>query len=122
MLEKLQTVLRSFFDEVSKLDKPQQERIGGTYYGGTQLFSHVGNMLEYIEDGHYTKYSYGNIRTNYEHVYAVKIGGAYKVSTTALVKELSAILGGYYNRDMGIGIIDDFGTNFSFVGFGIIRR
>ena len=114
-------ILYKYYDKLSNLPKPEQTKIGGTYYGSTELFSSVGNQLEIDEDCCYTQYGYAGIKTNYTNAYIIRIGGAYNFSTTEIVKELVDVLGGRYDSDSRVGIIDVYGTNFSTVGFGVSK-
>ena len=121
MEKKLIKVLEKHYNELSKLEKPKVERIGGTYYGSTQLFSTVGNHLDFVKDGSHTSYGYGGCNTNYRNAFYLRIGGAYKVDRKVILEELKEITDGKnYVSDTKLGIIDDYGTNFSTIGFGYI--
>ena len=116
--DKAFALIRKVYASLEKLPKPQSGRIGGTYYGGTQLFSSVGNHLDLLEGEPYTSYGYGwNI--NYSSIYGIRLGGAYK---TDVISELSDFL--YDNAkelaSEGWSVINDYGTNFS--TYGIARR
>ena len=115
-LNQAKAIIDNYFQDFSKLPKPEKSQIGGTYYGSTQLFSSVGNHLE-IMKGNHISYCYGT-NIYYKDVYALKIGGAYKVSFSNMVKELKSILG----EETDWKLIDDYGTNFSVVGIGKINR
>ena len=121
--EKLKEILKEFFDELSKLEKPKTSKIGGTYYGRTELVSSVGNHLDYKEDVSHISYDYCG-STSYRNACIVRVGGAYRrdygVSTTSVVNKLKEVLGGNYVSELRLGIIDDYGTNFSTVGFGYL--
>ena len=106
------------YEKLKQLPKPESYRIGGTYYGSTQLYSSVGNMLDLIEGGSYTSYSYSS-RTNYSELYGVRIGGAYSGDSVREIKnELRDFIKEHRQEifDAGWAIIDDFGTNFSVIG------
>lgn len=120
MEEKLKEIIRKYYEDWSKLPTPEPYQIGGTYYGRTELFSSVGNHMELVEDGRHTSYGYGGINTHYVKAFYIRIGGAYKISTKELKEELLAITGGYYVHDTKLGIIDNYGTNYSVIGFGYI--
>lgn len=122
MEEKLKDILRKYYDEYMKLPKPQAYKAGGTYYGSTELFSAIGNRLEMIENCKHTSYGYAGCNTYYKNCCVLLIGGAYKISTKELYEELVAIAGGVYVKDTNLGIINDYGTNFSVIGFGYITR
>ena len=106
------------YEELKKLPTPKPERIGGTYYGSTQLFSRVGNHLDLIQGQPYISYGYGG-STDYSQMWGIRIGGAYKEEKH---KELMAFI--WKNKqalfDEGYAIIDDYGTNFS--TYGIAKR
>ena len=121
MEERLLEVLKKYYDELKEIPKPNASKIGGTYYGSTQLFSSVGNHLDFVENGNHTSYGYGGCNTNYQNAFYLRIGGAYKFSTSKIVNELIEILDGKrYINETKLGIIDDYGTNYSVVGFGYI--
>lgn len=122
MEEKLRKIIRKYYAEYAKIPKPKETKIGGTYYGSTELFSTVGNRLELVEDGSHTSYGYAGYNTNYRKCFIIRIGGAYKLSTRDLYNELIAITGGAYVKETGLGIINDYGTNFSVIGFGYVSR
>jgi len=119
LLEQMHGVLEKYYQELQKLPKPEATRIGGTYYGSTQLFSSVGNHLELKSGINHTSYGYG-CNTNYHDATILRIGGAYHYSIRPIVEELKEVLGGTYNGEYRFGIIDDYGTNFSTVGFGFL--
>lgn len=121
-IEAMLVVLYKTYDELSKLPKPHRYEIGGTYYGATQLFSSVGNHLEMVENCNHTSYESYGINTNYKDAFIIRIGGAYKFSTAQMVTELVGILGGRYDKNSNIGIITDYGTNYSVIGFGTVVR
>lgn len=107
------------YEKIKELPKPEKSKIGGTYYGSTQLFSSVGNHLDLIEDSLYDQRSYGGGTTRYN-LYGIRIGGAYNPHTSGILDELKAFL--KENREKifkeGLAIIDDYGTNFSVIGLG----
>lgn len=115
--EKLKKVVDKYFQDLSKMEKPNTSKIGGTYYGSTELISSVGNHLEIVEGRHIT-YCYGS-NIQYKDVYAIRIGGAYKFSPSVITEELKAILG---TDITDWRIISDIGTNYSTIGFGKIDR
>ncbi len=115
-------LLRDFYEELQKREKPERSQVGGTYYGSTELLSSVGNHLDWIEDGEYTSYYYGG-RTTYVDFIGVRVGGAYKVSgelgalkdkLTPVIKEIRELEDS--NR---ISVVYDHGTNYSVIGFGV---
>lgn len=118
-------LLREFYEEMKTVEKPERYTVGGTYYGSTELLSSVGNHLDWLENDTYTSYDYGG-RTNYEDVIGVRVGGAYKAheAMSALNKKLAPIIkevrelekDDYENSRTGL--IYDYGTNFSVIGFG----
>ena len=118
---KMKQIINKYYDELAKLPKPSRGKIGGTYYGATQLFSSVGNHLEIEENCCHVSYGYG-CNTYYKDSYILRIGGAYHFSTSEIAKELIDVLGSRYDADSRIGIINDYGTNYSVVGFGVISR
>ena len=109
-----------FYDTLAKLPKPESYNVGGTYYGGKEFISRVGNDLRIIT-GDYTEYGYAGLRTNYYDVYACKIGGAYgyRKEEKELVEKLKNLL-----TDSGsdYAVIYDVGTNFSVIGIGARHR
>ena len=112
---KAREAIAETYIKLSEMEKPDSYRVGGTYYGSRELFSQVGNMLELMKDGTYSKYNYGGVYSDYKNIYAIKIGGAYKVSeiTGRLNETLKELL-----PDTGYMLIDDYGTNFSVIGMG----
>lgn len=120
LLEDLTAVLEKHYAALKVLHKPEASKTGGTYYGSTQLFRSVGNHLEIKSGVNHTSYGYG-CDTHYSDATILRIGGAYRYSTKQIVEELAAVLGGTYNREYRMSIIDDYGTNFSTVGFGFLR-
>lgn len=115
-------IIYKYYDKLSNLPKPEKKEIGGTYYGSTQLFSLVGNRLEVDENCRHISYGYVGINTYYKDAFVIRIGGAYNFSTKEIVEELISVLGGRYDSNSRIGIINDYGTNFSTVGFGVIEH
>lgn len=106
--------IKVFYECLRKLPKPQPYKVGGTYYGGTQLFSSVGCHLDLIQGEQYTSYGYGcNIQ--YEELYGIRLGGAYK---TDIQKELVEYLrkNAETIKANGWELINDYGTNFSTIG------
>lgn len=123
MEKRLIAILEKHYNELSKLEKPKATQIGGTYYGSTQLLSSVGNHLDFVKNGSHTSYGYGGLNTHYRNAFYLRIGGAYKIDRNAIIKELREITGGVnYVYDTDLGIIDNYGTNFSTIGFGYIVR
>lgn len=114
--ELLKAVIDKYYQNLSKIEKPKSSKIGGTYYGSTELISSVGNHLEIVE-GNHISYCYGS-NIYYKDVYGIKIGGAYKFSPSLITNELKEILG----TDTDWKIICDCGTNYSTIGFGKINR
>lgn len=112
---KAKALIDQFFDELKKMPKPESERIGGTYYGSTQIYSSVGNMLDRV-DGSYQRYdSYSGMRADYKNVYAIRVGGAYKVGES--IKQLTAEIRSAVLNTPYV-LLYDWGTNFSVVGIG----
>lgn len=111
-------MIKIIYEQMNKLPKPERTQIGGTYYGGTQLFSSVGNHLDLLDGEPYTSYGYG-CNINYDAIYGIRIGGAYK---TSLVDDLKDYLNEHKEEinSAGYTIIADYGTNFS--TYGIARR
>jgi hypothetical protein len=101
-------VLRTY-DKLEAKPRPKPYKIGGTYYGSTQLFSSVGNHLDLIDNEPYAQCS---------SMWGIRIGGAYELDD---YEELRDFL--KENRKEllkeGYCIIDDYGTNFSVYGIGI---
>ena len=121
MEKRLIEILEKHYNELSKLEKPKATQIGGTYYGSTQLFSSVGNHLDFVKDGSHISYGYGGCNINYKNACYLRIGGAYKIDRKTIIDELKKITNGKdYISDTKLGIIDDYGTNFSTIGFGYI--
>ena len=108
-------LIADLYARAREWDKPDTYKLGGTYYGGTQLFAMVGNDLELIDGGQHTSYDYGG-RTNYKDVYAIRIGGAYVAGKE--LGELSDKLVLLMRQGGDFAVIDDHGTNFSVVGIG----
>ena len=52
-IEQMKKVIDDFYKEMLKIEKPKNYKVGGTYYGGTQLFSSVGNHLDKLDDEDY---------------------------------------------------------------------
>ena len=124
-MEVYEMILNELVDTYEKLrllPKPTSYRVGGEYYGSTQLFRTVGNMLDIIEGDSYIQYSYGT-STQYRHLFGIKIGGAYKdIESRELIENLRQKL--IANRSeitgMGYTIVDDYGTNFNVIGIACI--
>ena len=70
--------------------------------------------MDLIEDEPYTSYDYYG-STNYNHLFGIRIGGAYKEKIT---KDLMDYIKEHKQEvfDAGWCIIDDYGTNFSVCG------
>lgn len=115
MINNLVSEIHNFYDEAAKLPKPKEYKVGGTYYGSTELFKSVGNHLDLLEDIKYSVSEYGGFVKHYENVYAVRIGGAYNLSTAPLSDKLSAII---KNNEHNLELISEYGSNFSVIGFG----
>ena len=113
-LEKIKKKIWETYIAISNLPQPKAYKLGGTYYGSTQLFKSVGNMLDPINGESYTSYGYCG-STNYGELWGIRIGGAYD---TSLTKELRDFL--YEEKEKifaaGWAIINDYGTNFSVIG------
>ena len=118
-IEQMKKVIDDFYKEMLKIEKPKNYKVGGTYYGGTQLFSSVGNHLDKLDDEDYYNATY---RIQYVHTFGVRVGGAYEVSSALreVEKKLMDIMGCRYDNDTYIGIFYNYGTNFSTIGFGTI--
>lgn len=115
--EELKQVIDKYYQNLAKIEKPKTSKIGGIYYGSTELISSVGNHLD-IVTGNHNSYFCG-MTTRYKDVYGIRIGGAYKFSPSEIVNELKSILG----ENTDYKIFCDIGTNYSTIGFGkIIRR
>ena len=117
----LDAIKRKIWDtyiELSNLPQPKSYRLGGTFYGGTELYRSVGNMLDPINGEPYTSYGYGG-STHYDELWGIRIGGAYD---TELKQELRSYIREVRQTifDAGWAIVDDYGTNFSVIG--IARR
>ena len=117
-LDAIKSKIWDTYIELSNFPQPKAYKLGGTYYGSTQLFSSVGNMLDPINGEPYISYGYGG-STHYKELWGIRIGGAYK---TELTKELRQYLQEVRQTifDAGWAIIDNYGTNFSVIG--IARR
>jgi hypothetical protein len=110
--------IKKTYDELKSLPKPESRRAGGQYYGRTQLYRSVGNMLDYIENGTHTHYGYGG-NTNYVEVTAIKVGGAYSSEEARkLINSLLEYLRENINTCEGFRVIYSAGTNFSVIGIG----
>jgi hypothetical protein len=110
------------FDKLNSLPRPTSRKIGGTYYGGTQLFSSVGNHLDVIDEEPYQKRdSYTGIYTRYEKIWALRIGGAFDLDDYReyrnFIKEHKDML-----AEEGYSIVDEYGTNFGVYGVGIRKE
>lgn len=119
VINKALSVFQETYEELQKLPKPNNYKVGGTYYGGTQLFSSVGNHLDLIEDKPYSSYdSYCHYSTNYSHMWGIRIGGAYELDS---YKDLRSFLKDSRQQltDAGYTIIDDYGSNFSVYGIAL---
>lgn len=115
--ELLKAVIDKHYQELLKIEKPKPGKIGGTYYGSTELISSVGNHLEIFE-GNHNSYFCGMV-TRYKDVYGIRIGSAYQFSPSEIINELKAVL----IEDTEWNIFCDIGTNYSNIGFGkIVRR
>lgn len=104
---------------LSNLPQPESYRLGGTFYGGTELYRSVGNMLDPINGEPYISYGYGG-STHYDELWGIRIGGVY--NAPEIVKELRDYIKEVRQTifDAGWAIVDDYGTNFSVIG--IARR
>lgn len=118
LLKEMQSKIVEAYEKLNELPKPDAYKIGGTYYGSTQLYKSVGNMLDLIEDEPYTQHSYGyNLR--YKHLWGIRIGGAYKGEDVDIIlrslkdalRENVPELG-----KIGCGMVNDYGTNYSVIG------
>lgn len=115
-------VLKEHYEKLKKLPKPESRKIGGTYYGSTQIFSSVGNHLDLEENTSHISYGYAGCNTQYVNATILRVGGAYKeFSRKEIEDKLKEIMGGkFYDSETKTGIISDYGTNFSVIGFGTI--
>lgn len=118
IVEKTKDIIAEVYMNLKSLPKPQAYRMGGTYYGGTQLFSSVGNHLDLLQGEPYTSYGYG-CNINYSEIYGIRLGGAYKTDEVGrlvdFLRENAKQI-----TDAGWTGIEDYGTNFS--TYGIARR
>ena len=122
IINNLNNVIHEIYDELLQLPKPQQYRIGGTYYGSTELHQSVGNHLNLLEDSKYTIVEYGGFRKHYNHVFGIRIGGAYKISFNDLLNRLLSVTDNKYCLEDNLEIFYEYGTNFSVMGYGIRER
>lgn len=112
-------IIYETYENMSRLPKPKPYKVGGTYYGGTQLFSSRGCHLDLLENDNYQSYdSYCGTRTDYIHLWGLRICGAYDTDCSLkLTKFLKD------NREQlikeGFSVIDDYGTNFSVYGVAV---
>lgn len=115
--------INSSYKQLCSLPKPDTYRVGGTYYGSTQLYSSRGNMVEILKNCDYMSYGYG-CNTYYSTIYALKVGGAYTNNDEYWIirKKLKQFIDEHRQEIFAAGwaIIDDYGTNFSV--YGIARR
>lgn len=121
-MEKAKVILREYYKKIKQLPKPESYQIGGTFYGATEIFSTVGNCLEMVENGMHISYGYACSRTIYKNACFLKIGSAYKYPLREIEKDLEKVLGTRYNYETKIGLICDRGTNYSVIGFGVIKE
>ena len=133
-LNELKSLVDGIYNKLKSIDKPEEELIGGEYYGSAQIFSQRGNALEIIT--HYTTPgSYYATSITYSNCYAVKIGGAYHYSTYKdELRKLKAmfnyeVVSGWGLSDTVItsdgyevSLIDCDGTGFSVYGINIRGR
>ena len=120
-VKRMKEIINKHYRNLEKLPKPSKHTIGGTYYGSTELLSSVGNHLEIDENCYHISYGYGT-NTKYKNAYVIRIGGAYKYPKSDIIKELKEVFGGMYDQETKVGIIEDYGTNYSVIGFGTIYR
>ena len=119
VFDKALAVFQETYEELKRLPKPNTYKVGGTYYGGTQLFNSVGNHLDLIEDKPYSSYdSYCHYSTNYSHMWGIRIGGAYKLDSYKYLRDFIKD-NRQQLKDAGYAIIDDYGSNFSVYGIAI---
>ena len=116
IFERFWEVVNKTYDELKAKPRPKPYKIGGTYYGSTQLFSSVGNDLELIDDRPYISYGYGG-STQYSSIWGIRIGGAYKLDDYKELREFMKENKEQLFKDFYI--INDYGTNYSVYGIGI---
>lgn len=113
---KAKEIVDRYLKELKNVEKPEKYQYGGTYHGSTELLTSVGNHLEIVQ-GNHISYCYGT-NIYYKDVYALRVGGAYKFSSTPMVNELKEIL----SDSSEWKLINDYGTNYSTIGIGKINR
>ncbi len=114
--------LNSSYEELCKLPKAEAYNMGGRYYGATQMYARVGNMINLVKNQPYTSYGYG-CNINYKTSYYLRIGGACSSEQhRAIIMKFKKFIDEHKQEifDAGWAIIDDYGTNFSC--YGIARR
>ena len=97
------------YDDVKKIPKPDEYKVGGTYYGGTELHSVYSNELKLIDGGHCEIASVSGGVRYYEHGWAIKIGGAYDFHDVyPAVKKLKSFLEEYAEElhEDGFDVLD----------------
>ena len=107
------------FEKLNSLPRPLSHKVGGTYYGGTQLFTSVGNHLDLIDGEPYEQRdSYTGIRFQYKKVWALRIGGAFDLDDYAEYRKFIREHRDALNNE-GYGVVDNYGSNFGVYGVGI---
>lgn len=107
------------YEELKKLPRPEAYKMGGTFYGSTELFTSVGNMLELIEGEPYISHEYGG-DVKFPELWGIRIGGAYKEDISKKLKEFLKEHEQEF-RDEGYSYINKYGTNFSVIGIARFR-
>ena len=123
MCEMMVNEIVGTYEKLETLPRPASYKIGGEYFGGTQLFKSVGNMLDLIKGESYIQYDGCGTSTQYQELFGIRIGGAYKDSESRkLIDALTKKLVNSRTELMSEGfvVVDDYGTNFSVIG--IARR
>lgn len=114
-------LLHKTYDKAKNLPKPDTYKVGGTYYGGTELHDVYDNDLKLIENGYCQVPTPTGSLWPYEHAWVLKIGGAYPVSE--ITNELRNFLN--YNKlkfkQAGFTVITTYGSGYCLFGIGKIK-
>ena len=70
--ESVELLVDNLYNKLLHLPKPKTSTYGGTYYGSTELLSHVSNILTKT-----TSPFYDELRNRYEDSVVLRIGAAY---------------------------------------------